>query len=88
MWKKLIPINLYADPVDMEHPKWLIKIIGHSQFVDQKELEDLLNQNVLLNEDNLVGKDQIVTECNKGTKHALSTDQFCYKTQVAVICAI
>lgn len=55
MWKKLIPINLYADPVDMEHPKWLIKIIGHSQFVDQKELEDLLNQNVLLNKDNLVG---------------------------------
>eukprot|EP00105_Crassostrea_gigas_P012829 XP_011428957.1 PREDICTED: transient receptor potential cation channel subfamily M member 7-like [Crassostrea gigas] len=53
MWKKLIPINLYADPVEMEHPKWLIKIIGHSQFVDQKELEDLLNQNVLLNEDNL-----------------------------------
>lgn len=55
MWKKLIPIKLYVDPVDMEPPKWLIKIIGHSQFVDQIELEDLLNQNVLLNEDNLVG---------------------------------
>lgn len=64
MWKKLIPINLYGDPVDTEHPKWLIKIIGHSQFVHQKELEDLLNQNVLLNEDNLVGQDQIVTGCN------------------------
>lgn len=52
MWKKLIPINLYADTVDMEHAKWLIKIIGHSQFVHQKKLEDFLKQNVLLN-DNL-----------------------------------
>lgn len=54
MWKKLIPINLHTSPAEMERPDWLIRIIGHHQYANQREINDVLNQNVLLNKDNLV----------------------------------